>query len=203
MYHKINNNWICSICQRKFNTKQATTSHIHRSHTHPGISYGGKQKGSEPWNKGKTLTDSHKEKISKSQIGKPGRNLSDLEKFNISIRMSIKNPGGKSKWFDYNGVKVQGTWELNIAKKLDEQKIKWVKLKTNKDVWRYCINGKFKSYTPDFFLPETNTFLEIKGFWWGNDKQKMKHVLEQHSDKTLIIIEKDKYEKILQGELVW
>jgi len=45
--------------------------------------------------------------------------------------------------------------------------------------------------------------LYFKGFWWGNDKEKMKVVLEQHDDKKIVIIEKDDFEKLLQGELVW
>lgn len=121
----------------------------------------------------------------------------------LSVDQSIRNRGGKCKWFEYNGQKVQGTWELNVAKKLDEMNIKWKKLSSKKDVIGYVLNGKEKSYTPDFYLEEYKLYLEIKGYWWGNDKEKMQAVREQAPEKNILIIEKEQYKKILRNELVW
>lgn len=121
----------------------------------------------------------------------------------ISERMSINNKGGRCKWFDVSGQKVQGTWERDIATKLDEMRIKWTKLKTNKDTLQYILGGKQRSYTPDFYLEEYGLFLEIKGFWWGNDRDKMQAVIEQHPEKKIVIIEKKEYDTIMGGELVW
>lgn len=202
-YYNTNTSWFCSECSREFSSRQAVTSHIHRAHDNPGVAYGHARKGSTPWNKGGQMAEEQKQKISQSLKGKPGRKLSEKEKQNISKRMSIKNNGGKSKWYEYNGQKLQGTWELNLAKKFDELNIKWVKLKTNKDIWNYTIENKIKSYTPDFYLPEINLYLEVKGYWWGNDKEKMKYVLDQNPLKRLVVIEKREYEKLMRGELVW
>lgn len=121
----------------------------------------------------------------------------------LSEKMSINNKGGRCKWYEVSGQKVQGTWERDIAMKLDELNIKWAKLKTNKDTLQYELDGKQKSYTPDFYLEEYDLFLEIKGFWWGNDKNKMKAVMEQHPQKRVIIVEKQEYEKIMDGKLIW
>ena len=104
--------------------------------------------------------------------------------------MSINNKGGRSKWYEVAGQKVQGTWERNIALKFEELGIEWKKLKTNKDTLEYVMDGKMRSYTPDFYLPTFDIFLEIKGFWWGRDKQKMQIVLETHPHKRILIIEK-------------
>lgn len=131
----------------------------------------------------------------------PARNEKFLEE--LSLSQSSKNRGGKSKWFEIAGKKLQGTWERNMALKFEELNINWIKPTVNKDIWRYEIDGKIKSYTPDFYLPDYDLFLEIKGYWWGNDKEKMKNVIEQHMDKKLIIIEKDDYEKILGSEQAW
>lgn len=49
--------------------------------------------------------------------------------------------------------------------------------------------GKKRHYTPDFYLPKYNMYVEIKGHWWGNDKEKMVTVIEQYPDKQLLIIE--------------
>ena len=121
----------------------------------------------------------------------------------LSIEQSLKNRGGKCKWFEYKGQKLQGTWELNIAKKLDEMNIDWYKPKISKDVWSYELDGQQKSYTPDLYLKEQNIYLEIKGYWWRDDKRKMEAIKQQHPDKKILIIEKEEYTKIMRGELVW
>ena len=141
--------------------------------------------------------------VSKATRGRKGVPQTEENKRKTSIRMSLHNPGGKAKWYVVAGQKVQGTWERDIAITFENMGIKWYKPKINRDVWRYKINGLEKSYTPDFWLEKFDLYLEVKGFWWGNDKAKMQAVISQHPDKKLIIIEKLEYEKILRGELVW
>lgn len=119
----------------------------------------------------------------------------------LSIEQSTKNRGGKSKWYNVAGQLVQGTWERDLALKMEELSIKWTKLKTGKDVWPYVIEGTLKHYTPDFYLPEFDVYLDPKGFWWGNDKQKIEAVKAQHTDKKLIIVEKELYNKLLLSDV--
>lgn len=207
-YTVIDNIWKCSLCDRSFSSRQATTSHIHRTHSKPGISYGGHQKGTPSWNKGLTKeTDKRVEKngisVSASMKGKKGRLHSEETKRKISLKMSINNKGGRSKWYEVAGQKVQGTWERNCALIFEEKKINWQKLKTNQHTFAYEMHGKVKNYTPDFYLKDYDVYLEIKGYWWGNDKEKMNIILEKYKDKKIIVVEKEKYEKILRGELVW
>lgn len=116
-----------------------------------------------------------------------------------SERMSENNPGGKSKWFELDGKKVQGTWELNFAIHCNENGIAWERCKP----WKYVMDGKVRNYTPDFYIPSKNLYIEIKGRWWGDDRRKMDCVIEQHPDKNILIIEKEQYNKLLEGELVW
>lgn len=121
----------------------------------------------------------------------------------IGEKLSVNNKGGRAKWYEVAGQKVQGTWERNVALKFEELGIKWRKLKTNRDTLAYVMDGNLRHYTPDFYLPEYNVLLEVKGHWWGRDREKMDIVLETHKDKNIYIVEKEQYEKILQGELVW
>lgn len=90
-----------------------------------------KENGYIAWNKGLT-------KETDSRVAKNSKSVSDVmlkkkldgilkhypmrEEFRLklSIEQSLNNRGGKCKWFEYKGYKLQGTWELNIAKKLDE-----------------------------------------------------------------------------------
>lgn len=207
-YYQLDNKWICKECQREFNSRQATTSHIYRTHTNPGVSFGGHRKGKPTWNKGLSKeTDQRVANnalaVSMSTKGKPGRPHTEESKRKISQKLSINNKGGRSKWYDVAGQKVQGTWEKNVALKFEELGIKWKKLKTNKDTLEYVMDNKIRCYTPDFYLSTYNVYLEIKGHWWGRDKEKMDIVLKTHTDKNIVIVEKEQYEKILGGELVW
>ena len=64
------------------------------------------------------------------------------------------------------------------------------------------MNESIKSYTPDIFLPEFGLTLEIKGYWWGNDEEKMKCVLESNShlgDKIYFVFENE-FNKIKRAE---
>jgi hypothetical protein len=213
-YYQIDNVWICAECSREFNSRQATTSHIHRAHTKPGVSYGGHKLGTPTWNKGLTKEDNPilletanrisctlKEGYASGRII-PTKNSIESRRA-TSNRMSLHNPGGKSKWYEVAGQKCQGTWERNVALKLEELDITWVKLKTHKDILEYEMDGTIRSYTPDFYLPTYNVYLEVKGYWWGRDREKMDIVIKTYPDKKIVILEKEQYEKFLGGELVW
>lgn len=207
-YYQLNNKWICKECRRDFNSRQATTSHIYRTHTNPGVSFGGHQVGNPAWNKGLCKeTDirvaNNALAVSVSTKGRPGRPHTEESKRKISQKLSINNKGGRAKWYEVAGQKVQGTWERNVALKFEELGIEWKKLKTNKDVLEYVMDNKIRCYTPDFYLPSYNVFLEVKGRWWGRDREKMDIVLKTYPDKNIVIIEKEQYEKFLGGELVW
>jgi len=203
--------WKCPNCDFIGKTRQSTTSHFYRLHTNPTINFNPATKKNgrhKSWNKGLTKETDNRvarnaQAVSIATKGRTGWPQTEENKRKTSIRMSLKNPGGKSKWYEVAGQKVQGRWERDIALKLEELGIRWYKPKVHRDVWLYNLNDKTKSYTPDIYLIDLNIYLEIKGYWWGNDREKMNAVLEQHADKKLLIIEKHEYENIKQGILPW
>jgi hypothetical protein len=129
------------------------------------------------WCSGKNLSIEHREKLSQTKILCPS--------------------GGKSKWYDVNGIKVQGTWERDFAEKLNIFKIHWMKPCFS---FKYILNDKNSRYIPDFYLPKFDVFIEIKGFWWGNDKEKMRAVIKQN--RSLIgrikVIREKKFRQLLE-----
>jgi|APSaa5957512535_1039671.scaffolds.fasta_scaffold35462_2 hypothetical protein len=139
----------------------------------------------------RTLSEAGKLALEKYGPNRPN----DEANKRLSIIQSTNNRGGRSKWFTVAGKKVQGTWEQKFAMFLEERKIEWERCKP----WKYTIKDKEKHYTPDFFLPELNLFIEIKGYWWGNDKEKMIEVQKQHKDKNILIIEDLDFEKYSLG----
>lgn len=63
-------------------------------------------------------------------------------------------------------IAVDGSWELLVAYYFDFKDLKWER---NKRRFKYFneIENRNAHYTPDFFLPDTETFIEVKGY---NDK---------------------------------
>jgi hypothetical protein len=116
----------------------------------------------------------------------------------ISERMSRENPGGRCLWYTVDEEKVQGTWERDLALKMVHLQIKWTKRRQSSLIYHDLFNN-IRRYTPDFFLPEYDMFLELKGYWWGSDKEKMKLVFEQHPNHRIITIENEFFKLLLQA----
>jgi hypothetical protein len=75
--------------------------------------------------------------------------------------------------------------EEAIASELDTKKIeyKFEKLKLN-----YVKPQKIHTYTPDFYLIKNNIYIETKGYFTSQDRQKMRLIKEQHPDLDIRII---------------
>lgn len=91
-------------------------------------------------------------------------------KYVIAPKISGKKSSnyGKSvnwKLIKYKNIYMRSTWEANFAKWLDLSGIKW---EYEPKAFELKINGKDTTYTPDFYLPEFDCYIEIKG-WWRND----------------------------------
>ena len=60
---------------------------------------------------------------------------------------------------EYNGIKLDSSWELILAKRLDELKIKWIRPEPLQ--W-FDEEGKLHHYFPDFYLEDYDIFLDPK-----------------------------------------
>ena len=67
----------------------------------------------------------------------------------------------KKHHYSYKGADLHGKWELAYAMYLDDNNVTWIRCKER---FPYEFEGKLHYYTPDFYLPETNEYVEIKGF---------------------------------------
>ena len=85
----------------------------------------------------------------------------------------------------YNGVDLHGTWEYKYAVYLDANNIKWIR---NTKTFPYVYEGILRNYTPDFYLPNSNEYVEIKGYKTEKDSEKWKQFPK---DERLVIMLKD------------
>ena len=100
---------------------------------------------------------------------------------------SAANVNGRTPVIDYKGIKLNGSWEVLVAKLLDEYNIQWNR-PTNP--FKYEWNNSTHYYYPDFYLPEYDKYIEVKGYERERDKCKYKVV------PNLIVIKRKEIELI-------
>lgn len=101
----------------------------------------------------------------------------------------------KHMHIDYNGVDLHGSWELKYAQYLDEHNIEWIR---NKDSFSYFYKGKERKYTPDFYLPQSDEYIEIKGYKTEKDAAKWEQ-FPKH--RKLVVLLKKELEQLLGVKL--
>lgn len=89
------------------------------------------------------------------------------------------------KWIKYKGTKMRSSWEVAYAKYLDKNSVKWQYEPKTFDLGT-------TTYTPDFYLPDSDTYVEIKGWWRDDAKKKFKMFQKQYfSMNTVLLMKKE------------
>lgn len=174
---KIEGKYECPYCKKLY-SNLGISGHVWAKH----IEGGGKRNRTLPvWNKGLTKeTDErvkrNSENVSKAKKGKPGRKQSEAEKIKKSNTIKKKVKEGtwhysfsKVRTYEYKGVKLHGKWELQYAQWLDKNNVKW---RRPKEKFVYIFEEKERFYTPDFYLIDSNEYIEIKGYETEKDRVK-------------------------------
>jgi hypothetical protein len=128
--------------------------------------------------KGRQLTKEHKDKL---KIAMRNAVLNNPNSY------TANNVSGRTPIIEYNGFKLKGTWELETAKWLDRNNIKWTNIL---DGFEYDWNDSKHLYYPDFYLTEINYYIEVKGYERERDIAKWKVV------NNLIVIKKNEIDMI-------
>ena len=131
--------------------------------------------------------------VSRSGVmkGKPGRKHTIETKRKLSEKRIhfLENNSSWCEWYDVSGVKVQGNLELKFAEFLLKCGLVFSRKRIKYNVHR--------TYTPDFYIPKYDLYVEVKGFLYEKDKAKMKAVLSEN-EIDLRIIFKDDIDKLLE-----
>ncbi len=82
---------------------------------------------------------------------------------------------------------MDSTWEVACARRLDELGVRWIR--DPKMKLGYVTRGRRKrNYVPDFYLPDLDIYIEVKGYWTDAARHKMKDV-QARNPVTIIILE--------------
>lgn len=81
----------------------------------------------------------------------------------------------------YKSIWMRSSWEIAYAKYLDKNNIKW-------EYEPKTFNLGNCTYTPDFYLPESDTYVEIKGYWRDKAKEKFKRFKKLYSKINIEIL---------------
>ena len=75
---------------------------------------------------------------------------------------------GRVKQIIYDGIKFQGNWELDFYKWCVSNNVHCIR---NTEGFKYEWNG-IRTYFPDFYLPEKDVYVEVKGYKTDRDTAK-------------------------------
>jgi hypothetical protein len=151
---------------------------------------------------GKKHTEASKGKMSKSRIGNKN-SFKNKKPHCIDCQKEIaygskrcvkcfhkilskKFKGQKPPIFQrkkYKGIKMRSGWETAYAKYLDKQGIKW-------EYEPKAFNLGKTTYRPDFYLPESDTYVEIKGRWLRDSKKKFDLFKKKYYSMNIILLMK-------------
>lgn len=198
---------ICKFCNKVCKNNNSLAQHQIRCSKNPDrintVREGFNNKGKSAWNKGTkgliTFCPETRKKMSDSaRKANERRKLSDeYEEYKQKMSVLAKDRGLGGFHFRrgvyYNGVKLDSSYEVRVAEDLDRNNVAWKRC----DKFYYVDDkGITHSYTPDFYLPEYNVYLDPKNDYLiekgqpgsdYSDKQKIDWVCQQNNIKVFIL----------------
>ncbi len=81
---------------------------------------------------------------------------------------------------------MDSTWEVACAERLDELGIAWKRDPSIKIKYRDK-RLRLRNYAPDFYLPEFDIYIEVKGYWTDHARWKMRDVMVRNPSKICLL----------------
>ncbi len=171
------------------------------SDSHKGYKHSeeAKRKMSEA-KRGKKMKESARQKLIQRNIGNKynqGKKCSEEKKKRISESniKSFKDNKRQPPLHGYgiNGIRedighfVRSRWEANVARILNFNNINYEYEPERFDL------GDLGTYLPDFYLPEKDLYIEVKGYFWGKDENKLNKFKESND---MLLIEEKSYKQL-------
>jgi hypothetical protein len=121
----------------------------------------------------------------KARRGKAGTpHTEETKKHLRELALASPHRRLRRKMIEYNGIWLDSTWELELAKRLDSLEIKWVR--PNPIPW-VDNDGVTHNYFPDFYLKDYDLFLDPKNPQAIKvQKKKLDCILAQYSNIVIL-----------------
>lgn len=198
--YKTDDGYKCPYCGL-IKSKKGIYTHIWRNHLDDGIKHNQKTKTSfneyrlkvksgiiprslnqyeQAKKEGKvySLSQESRDKISKSLKGKSVHTEESKKRLSDVINERYNNgwvpKSGRCKHILYDStiagvVHLAGSWEYKVAIYLDKNSYNW---RRNIQKFDYIFDNKNRKYTPDFYLPDLDLYIEVKGYETDKDRSK-------------------------------
>ncbi len=173
-------NMVCEYCSKLSETKSSFISHVSVCNKNP---------------KSKWFNHVKKDR----RIGPHVWTDEDRKIHSSRMKLAVEaNPDsysssnrGRVKQIEIDGIRCQGQWEVDFYTWCKENSIS---IKRCEEWFEYIWNGNRK-YFPDFYLPELDIYIEVKGYETERD-----HAKWLHFPKRLCIIRKAEIDQIRCSE---
>lgn len=100
----------------------------------------------------------------------------------------------RGKRGDIGPMCFKSAWEANIARWLTYSGRRWEY--ETKTFWFEKIRRGVRSYTPDFYLPDEDLHLEVKGWMDRKSKTKLKRMAKYYPEVKIEVIDRKRYREI-------
>jgi hypothetical protein len=131
--------------------------------------------------------------ISRPEVSDKTRQLlSEVAKKYVWSEERKMDHSGRTKQIEFDGIKFQGSWELIFYNYCKSNQIS---VERCTESFPYTWEGE-RSYYPDFYLPDLDLYIEIKGYETERDRKKWEHFpksLKVLKEKDISYIKKGSY----------
>lgn len=112
----------------------------------------------------------------------------------VSLKKARRGEGGISVARIMRNTKYRSRFEIGLARSLLDKKIDF-----EYENQKFVFIPKPRTYTPDFYLPKQNIYIEAKGELDKNDRVKMQLVKQQHPELDIRFVFQRASNKIYKG----
>ncbi len=169
----------CKFCGKEFGTAGARAGHEGRSHIRRTQQKVNGAKG-------------HQTQVERNLLRKVGEfkhKEETRDKLSLIACERIAKHSKYTKNVEYApGVILESSYEVRLAKILDELNIEWVRVRRG---YEWNDNGRKRRYIPDFYLPRQDIFLDPKNdYLIKRDKRKIDSAMQINNINVLVLSDK-------------
>jgi hypothetical protein len=117
-------------------------------------------------------------------LGKKRGPLSDETRARQSASLKGKPAAFPLRRFYYRDVPFRSTYEVRAARSFDRLGMRW-----EYEPKRFDLGGSY-TYLPDFYLPDEDMYVEVKGYYGPKSAETMSRMFEAHPDVSVAILQR-------------